>query len=78
MMALFSHIVDHKVRASFMSVNATMQHLGSSMAAILSGVMLSQSQTGELLNYQTVGYTAVGFTLLAITLSFRLTKHAKA
>lgn len=77
MMALFSRIVDPNVRASFMSVNATMQHLGSSMAAILSGMMLSQAQNGELLNYHIVGYTAVGFTLLAITLSFRLTKHAK-
>lgn len=65
-MALITSAVNPAHRGSFMSVNSSALQLGSGVASFLSGLVIKQSASGEILNYNLVGFGAVAFTILAI------------
>lgn len=65
-MALITSAVTPQHRGSFMSVNSSALQLGSGVASFLSGLVISQSASGEILHYNYVGFGAVAFTILAI------------
>ncbi len=65
-MALITSAVTPSHRGSFMSVNSSAMQLGSGVASFLSGMVISQSASGEILHYNIVGYGAIAFTILAI------------
>ncbi|HEX4875068.1 MAG TPA: MFS transporter [Chitinophagaceae bacterium] len=46
-------------RGSFMSLNSSIQHLGTGAAALLSGYIVTDDKNGRLLNYEWVGYLSV-------------------
>lgn len=46
-------------RGSFMSLNSSIQHLGTGAAALLSGYIVTDDKNGQLLNYEWVGYLSV-------------------
>jgi predicted MFS family arabinose efflux permease len=72
MNALMTTIPEPSHRASFMSMNTTMQHLGMSMASLLSGYLLTQTATGELVHYDLVGSIAVCFAVISIVATYFL------
>lgn len=65
-MALISSAATPRYRGSFMSMTAAVQHLSAALASYVAGLMVARSVSGELLNYERVGWTAVAFTILAL------------
>jgi len=74
-MALITASVEPRLRGSFMSFNSSVQQIATGFAALMAGAIVSESATGELLNYGMVGLLASGATLVAIFFSSRLGKR---
>jgi predicted MFS family arabinose efflux permease len=70
--ALIVSSVEPRHRGSFMSVNASVQHLGSGLAAILAGELLEKAVGGGLVHYDRVGMFSMAATLLSVGLARRL------
>lgn len=69
-------VTDEKNRGSFMSLNSSVQHLGTGAAALIAGLIVHENKsTGKLTNYQWVGYLSVFVLLLAFFLGRYLFKH---
>lgn len=65
-MALITSTVTPQHRGSFMSINSSAMQLGSGVASFLSGLVIVKAASGEILNYNFVGYGAIFFTMVAI------------
>lgn len=69
-------VTDEKNRGSFMSLNSSVQHLGTGAAALIAGLIVSENKTtGKLTHYQWVGYLSVVVLLIAFFLGRYLFKH---
>ena len=71
-MALVTGSVEPRLRGSFMSFNASIQQLGSGLAAMTAGLIIGRAPDGSLTHYGIVGWLAVGCTLLCIWLAQRI------
>jgi len=71
-MALMTGSVSPRLRGSFMSFNASVQQLGSGVAAYIAGLIIGRAGDGTLTRYGWVGWLAAGFTLLAILLAWHI------
>jgi predicted MFS family arabinose efflux permease len=71
-MAMITACVESRRRGSFMSINASVQHLSAGLGAFLAGLMLDRAEDGSLIGYPRVGILAVAATLLSILLAGRL------
>lgn len=67
--ALTISAVRPEVRGGFMSLNSSVMQLGSGLAALIAGKIVSKDATGHLLNYQWLGYITVVFSLVTIWFS---------
>lgn len=74
-MAIITSAAQPKLRGTFMSLNATVQSLAMSLAATLSGFLITQDATGKLVGYQTVGYLSIAANLLGIWYVSRIVMH---
>lgn len=64
-------------RGSFMSLNSSIQHLGHGAAALIAGLIVSQSKAnGKLLRYEWTGYLSVIILLAGFFLGRYLFKHS--
>ncbi|MFP5519467.1 MAG: MFS transporter [Bdellovibrionia bacterium] len=70
--AMVSSTVLPQQRGSFMSLVSSVQNLCSAAASYVAGMLVSKSSTGQLLNYERVGYFAVAFSLVAVYLSTKI------
>jgi predicted MFS family arabinose efflux permease len=59
-------------RGSFMSFNSSVQQLSAGLASFISGVIISQSKDGKLLNYEVIGYVAIAACFLSIWAAGRI------
>jgi predicted MFS family arabinose efflux permease len=57
--AMISEIVKPERRGSFMSVNGSMQQLGSGLAALAAGAIVFSDKSGKIYNYNWVGYLSI-------------------
>jgi DHA1 family inner membrane transport protein len=57
--AMISEVVKPEQRGSFMSVNGSIQQLGSGVAALSAGAIVVTEKSGKIMNYQWVGYLSV-------------------
>jgi len=71
-MALVTGSVEPRLRGSFMSFNASIQQLGSGLAALTAGLIIGRAPDGTLTHYGIAGWVAVASTLLAIALAHRI------
>jgi predicted MFS family arabinose efflux permease len=71
-MALISASAEPRLRGSFMSFNASIQQLGSGLAALTAGLVIGRAPDGTLTHFGIVGWIAVACTLLAIWLANRI------
>lgn len=71
-MALITSTVTPQHRGSFMSINSSAMQLGSGVASFLSGLVIVKSASGEIVNYNLVGYGAIFFTLIAIFIARKI------
>lgn len=63
-------------RAGFMSLNSSVQHLGTGAAVLLSGLIVKENKNGKLLRYDWVGYLSIIVLLIVFFLGIRLFKKA--
>ncbi|MBU0688397.1 MAG: MFS transporter [Gammaproteobacteria bacterium] len=74
-MAIITSAAQPKLRGTFMSLNATVQSLAMGLAATLSGFIITQDASGQIVGYGNVGYVAIGANLLAMGFVSRIVMH---
>jgi len=71
-MSMITSSVDNRHRASFMSMNSSMQQMAAALASFMAGLIVERASSGMLINYDVVGWIATAFTLWAILLAAKL------
>ncbi len=66
--AMISEVVKSEQRGSFMSVNGSVQQLGSGLAALSAGAIVFTEKTGKITNYNWVGYLSILVLLTSMIL----------
>jgi len=72
--AMITQVVPPEQRGSFMSINGSIQQLGSGIAALCAGTIVRTQRNGHIINYDWVGYLSIAvllFTLLFGRIIFR-------
>lgn len=64
--AMITEVVKPEQRGSFMSINGSIQQLGSGLAALFAGAIVTKEKTGRILNYEWVGYLSILVLLLSL------------
>jgi predicted MFS family arabinose efflux permease len=57
--AMISEVVKPEQRGSFMSINGSIQQLGSGLAALSAGAIITTEKTGRILHYDWLGYLSI-------------------
>ena len=71
-MAIVSSSTEPRLRGSFMSFNASVQMIGSALASLSAGLIISRAPDGTLLHFGAVGWLAAGCTVLCVLLARRI------
>jgi len=66
--AMISETVPAKQRGSFMSLNGSMQQLGTGIASIASGLIVFTEKSGKIIRYNWVGYLSILVLLASLFL----------
>ena len=74
-MAIITSAAQPKLRGTFMSLNGTVQSLAMGLGSTLAGFIITQTSTGQIVDYETVGYVAMTANLLAIWVVARIVMH---
>jgi predicted MFS family arabinose efflux permease len=64
--AMISEVVTPEQRGSFMSINGSIQQLGSGLAALFAGIIVYADKSGKIINYNWVGYLSMVVLLLSL------------
>jgi MFS transporter, DHA1 family, inner membrane transport protein len=64
--AMISEVVEPSQRGSFMSINGSVQQLGSGLAALCAGAIVYTDKSGAIRNYNWVGYLSIVVLLLSL------------
>lgn len=76
-LTMVTSCVEPRRRGSFMSVNASLQHLASGLGAYIGGRIIGQAAPGApLTHYDVVGYFAVATTLASVAIAARIRPYA--
>ncbi|MCH7408825.1 MFS transporter [Belliella sp. DSM 111904] len=70
--ALITGTAKPENRGSFLSFNSAVQQLSAGFASFVAGLILAENATGQLVNFNIVGYIAIFFSLLCIPLIRRI------
>lgn len=73
---MVSNVAGTTSRGSFMSLNSSIQHLGTGVASLLAGYIISEEKSGKLIHYEWVGYFSVLVLLTGFFLGRYLFKHS--
>lgn len=72
--AMISTVVAPARRGQFMSVNSSIQQLSTGSAAIISGMIVTQSANGTIDHYEWVGYLSIAILVLSFFVARQLAK----
>jgi predicted MFS family arabinose efflux permease len=76
--ALLSAIPNPVDRGAFMSVNSSVQQISGGVATFIAGlIVVQQTPTSALQNYDMLGYVVVGATLITIVFMYGIHLHVK-
>ena len=64
--AMISEVVKPEQRGSFMSINGSVQQLGSGLAALFAGSIVVTEKSGRILYYNWVGYLSILVLVLSL------------
>jgi predicted MFS family arabinose efflux permease len=70
--ALMTAVPDPQDRGAFMGINASIQQIAGGVASIIAGMIVSETSTGYLNNYGTLGNVVVLAVLLTVFLMYNL------
>ncbi|MCF8276899.1 MAG: MFS transporter [Flavobacteriales bacterium] len=71
-MTMITSSVRPERRGGFMSVNSSIQQLGAGVASYVAGMIVVKSATGELQDYNLVGYLAITSSIIAIYVASKM------
>ena len=71
-MTMVSSSAPTEKRGSYISFVSATQQFSAAAAASIAGIIIVESKTGQLLNFNTVGLIAIAFSIVAILLSFKV------
>ncbi len=66
--AMISEVVEQEQRGSFMSINGSVQQLGSGIASLVAGMIVFTGKSGKIVNYNWVGYLSIIVLLVSLLL----------
>ena len=69
--AMISEVVTPEQRGSFMSVNGSVQQLGSGIAALSAGAIVITERSGKIMHYNWVGY----FSIIVLVVSLIIGRY---
>jgi predicted MFS family arabinose efflux permease len=75
--ALVSAIPDPADRGSYMSISSSVQQVSGGLAAILGGLIVSETRTGALEHFDVVGYVLVGTTLVTLVMMYFISRRVE-
>jgi predicted MFS family arabinose efflux permease len=78
MQAIVSGVVTNENRGGFTSINSSVIQLGSGAASFIGGMIIEKSSSGQLLNYELVGYLSILFILSGILIGKNIKAVDKA
>jgi predicted MFS family arabinose efflux permease len=64
--AMITEVVKPEQRGSFMSINGSIQQLGSGLAALAAGAIVTTEKTGKIVHYEWVGYLSIAVLLTTL------------
>lgn len=67
--AMVSEVVSAEQRGSFMSINGSIQQLGSGLAALMAGTIVVTRSSGKVSNYRYVGYLSIVVLIISMILA---------
>lgn len=70
--AIITGTANPENRGSFLSFNSAVQQLAAGFASLIAGLIIGESATGQLTNFNWVGYLAIFFSVLSIPLAKRV------
>ena len=68
--ALMTAIPDARDRGAFMSVNSSIQQISGGVASIVAGLIVVQTESGQLEHYDTLGYVVAGSMLITVIMMY--------
>ena len=72
--AMISEVVKPDQRGSFMSINGSIQQLGSGLAALFAGAIVFTDKSGKIYNYNWVGYLSIFVLLISLLFGRKIFK----
>lgn len=73
--AMITQVVKPEQRGSFMSINGSIQQLGSGVAALCAGAIVRTQKDHRILNYEYVGYLSIAVLLLTWLFARRIFRN---
>lgn len=70
--AMVSNVVEPEKRGSFMSFNSSLQQLGSSVAALVSGLVVIRNPSGRIEHYDLLGYLSIAVLMVCAWLAWKI------
>jgi len=70
--AMVSAVVLPQHRGGFMSISGSLGQIASGVAALLAGSIIQKMPTGELLNYQYVGYIGITLSVVCVLIARKI------
>jgi MFS family permease len=71
-MAMATAVAPMQVRGTFMSLGSSVQMLGSGLASLVAGLVITRTPAGQIEHYNIVGYFAVACGLVALWMAGHL------
>ena len=75
--ALMTAVPDPQDRGAFMSINSSVQQISGGIAASVAGMIVVQTPSGLLENYNILGYVVIGSMVCVVGLMYLLNKHVE-
>jgi len=75
--ALMTAVPEPQDRGGFMGVNSSVQQISGGIASLIAGYIVSETSTGYLENYPTLGNVVVGAVILTIFLMYSIHKYVR-
>jgi predicted MFS family arabinose efflux permease len=76
--ALISAVPNPADRGSYMSISSSIQQISGGIAAVVGGMIVTETSSGALKHYDTVGYVLVGSTLITLVMMYFISRRIGA
>lgn len=64
-------------RGAFMSINSSLQQISGGIASVFAGTIIIQTSSGELQNYNVLGYTCVALMFVGVGMMYNINKYVE-